>query len=116
MVACPYEARHFVEPSEHYFGDVPTPFERLVAGDRHPRGTVVKCTFCAHRLEAGLQPACIDTCPSMARFFGDLDDPRSEVHRLSKDPRASQPSPEWGTDPSVYYLLPYVREPDGGKG
>lgn len=115
MVACPYDARHFVEPTAGYFGTVRTPYEERLGAARHAEGTVVKCTFCAHRLEVGLQPACIDTCPTVARFFGDLDDPHSEVARLARGPRASQPSPEWGTDPSVYYLLPYVRRADGER-
>jgi molybdopterin-containing oxidoreductase family iron-sulfur binding subunit len=114
MVACPYEARHYMEQPAGYFAGSVTAFESARRPDEHPQGTVGKCTFCVHRLEKGLQPACIDTCPAHARFFGDLDDPASEVHRLSKDPRASQPSPEWGTDPSVYYLLPYVRDSDCG--
>lgn len=110
MVACPYEARHYVERTSGYFAGSCTPFEASRRQDEHPEGTVGKCTFCAHRLEQGLQPACIDTCPAHARFFGDLDDPASEVHRLSRDPRASLPSAEWGTNPSVHYLMPYVRE------
>jgi Fe-S-cluster-containing dehydrogenase component len=114
MIACPYEARHYVEPTSGYFPGSTTAFEAARRPDEHPAGTVTKCTFCAHRLAAGLPPACIDTCPTKARHFGDLDEPASEVYRLSRGPRASQPSPEWGTDPSVYYLLPYVRE--GGHG
>ncbi|HJN88561.1 MAG TPA: 4Fe-4S dicluster domain-containing protein [Dehalococcoidia bacterium] len=112
MIACPYEARHYVEQSETYFPGNRTPFEEARPPLEHLSGTVGKCTFCAHRLEVGLQPACIDSCPAKARFFGDLDDPTSEVHHLARDPRAAQPSPEWGTDPSVFYLLPYTRELD----
>ena len=112
MVACPYGARHYVDRPAVYFPGGVTPFEQIRPPDQHSEGTVGKCTFCAHRLDAGLQPACINTCPTKARYFGDLEDPTSEVYRLSRDPRASQPSPEWGTDPSVYYLRPYVKELD----
>ncbi len=113
-MACPYEARHFLEAPQTYFPGQVTPFEQARPAEEHPKGTVEKCTFCAHRLEEGLQPACIDTCPAMARYFGDLEDSSSEVYRLAHDPRAVEPSPEWGTKPSVYYLLPYIRELDAG--
>jgi molybdopterin-containing oxidoreductase family iron-sulfur binding subunit len=109
MVACPYEARHYVERPGPYYADAATPYEMARRAGEHPEGTVTKCTFCVHRVDRGLQPACIDTCPAHARYFGDLDDPASEIHRLAQDPRASLPSPEWGTKPSVVYLMPYVR-------
>jgi phenylacetyl-CoA:acceptor oxidoreductase subunit 1 len=79
-------------------------------------GTVVKCNFCLERIDKGLKnglrpgldreatPACVITCPTQARHFGDLDDPNSEVSRLIKERRGLQLHPEYGTDPSVYYL------------
>ena len=109
-MACPYEARYFLERLQSYFPGEATPYERSRPTLEHQQGTVEKCTFCVHRLDAGLQPACVDTCPTKARHFGDLEDPESEVSLLSRDPRAVQPSPDWGTDPSVYYLLPYIRQ------
>jgi Fe-S-cluster-containing dehydrogenase component len=70
----------------------------------HPDGYADKCTFCRHRVERGLAPACVAVCPTRAMSFGDLDDPGSEVSRLL----ASRPShtllPEAGTGPRVHYL------------
>ena len=39
-----------------------------------------KCTLCAHLLDAGdPEPRCVESCPSGAMIFGDLDDPSSKV-------------------------------------
>jgi len=49
-------------------------------------------------------PACVETCPSEALFFGDLNDPVSRVSRLSKSRRAFRLLEELATEPKVYYL------------
>jgi molybdopterin-containing oxidoreductase family iron-sulfur binding subunit len=49
-------------------------------------------------------PACVETCPSEALYFGDLNDPKSQVSRLSKSRRAFRLMEEMGTEPKVYYL------------
>ncbi|MHB1291223.1 MAG: 4Fe-4S dicluster domain-containing protein [Sulfuricella sp.] len=33
-----------------------------------------KCTLCVHRVEKGLLPACVTTCPAKVRFFGELNE------------------------------------------
>ncbi|ECH0058665.1 4Fe-4S dicluster domain-containing protein [Salmonella enterica] len=72
------------------------------------RGTVEKCTFCDHRLKAGLQPACVDACPSQARIVGDLDDPNSEISRLIKLYNGKTLRPELGTGAKVFYIREYT--------
>ena len=62
-----------------------------------------KCTFCAHRLEEGKIPRCVQVCPSEAIKFGDLDDPKSEVSKLLKSGKAEVFHPEHNAKPRVYY-------------
>ena len=42
----------------------------------------IKCHNCTHRVEEGMEPACTVTCPSEALYFGDLNDPDSQVSRM----------------------------------
>jgi molybdopterin-containing oxidoreductase family iron-sulfur binding subunit len=70
----------------------------------HQDGIVQKCTFCSHRVDEGLKPSCVQTCPADARIFGDLDDPESQVSRLIRSRGGRQALCEDNTDPSVYYL------------
>lgn len=105
VAACPYGALSFVEKISGEFGDELTPLEQALYSKSHQAGTVQKCTFCAHRIDQGnYEPACVQTCPTHCRIFGDLDDPHSEVSALIRGRSGSQPRPEAGTDPSVYYL------------
>ncbi|MBI5851696.1 MAG: 4Fe-4S dicluster domain-containing protein [Planctomycetes bacterium] len=40
-------------------------------------GKVEKCTMCVHRMDAGLQPACVTTCPGRALRLENFDPSRS---------------------------------------
>jgi phenylacetyl-CoA:acceptor oxidoreductase 27-kDa subunit len=116
-VACPYDARKFnwaertdVNPY------IPTWGEAEV--ERRPRGVVEKCTFCIHRIDAGLAnglmpgvdrdatPACVNACPVGARTFGNLKDPNSRVSQAIANNPTLRLREELGTEPSVYYIPP----------
>ncbi|MDH2926831.1 tetrathionate reductase subunit TtrB [Lonepinella koalarum] len=82
--ACPYDARFINEETK----------------------TADKCTFCAHRLEAGLLPACVESCVGGARIIGDLKDPNSTISQLIAQHKDELKvlKPEDGTIPQVFYL------------
>jgi len=116
MIACPYGARYFVEDTTAYFGDQGlTPYEKAGYAQQRP-GVVQKCDYCRHRIDKGLAkglvpgvdreatPACVINCMAKARFFGDLENPNSEVSQLVARAQAFQLNPEFGTDPNTHYL------------
>jgi phenylacetyl-CoA:acceptor oxidoreductase subunit 1 len=130
VVACPYQNRTFLsrDKDKGYFpGRVQTDFEK--SGKKlypHQTGTTEKCNFCAERIDAGLAlglkpgidraatPACVNTCVARALTFGDLDDPESAVSRLIRERKGFQLHPEYGTDPSIFYVdgkIGYSDEP-----
>jgi Fe-S-cluster-containing dehydrogenase component/formate-dependent nitrite reductase membrane component NrfD len=80
--ACPYDAI-YIDP------------------DRH---TAAKCHFCAHRIDAGLEPACVAVCPQRAIIAGDIDEPESEVARLLARQTVQVRKPEQRTRPKLYYI------------
>ncbi|HXF65193.1 MAG TPA: 4Fe-4S dicluster domain-containing protein [Burkholderiales bacterium] len=85
-----------------------------------PRGVVSKCTFCYHRVSKAPKgvadlsehdprtrdytPACVVACPPTARYFGDLDNPESEVSKLIANKRGVRLLDHLGNKPQVYYL------------
>ena len=82
MQACPYDAL-YIDPDTN---------------------TAAKCNFCAHRLEVGLEPACVIVCPEQAIIAGDLDNASSQIARLVHREPAEVRKPEQGTGPNVYYI------------
>lgn len=70
----------------------------------HPDGYADKCTFCDHLLADGGQPACMWVCPTKCIFFGDVDDPDSEISKQLARQEKFTLSPEADTKPQVYYL------------
>ena len=82
MQACPYDAL-YIDPGT---------------------GTAAKCNYCAHRVEVGLEPACVIVCPERAIVAGDLEAPESEIARLVAREQVEVRKPEQGTGPNVYYI------------
>ncbi|KON81561.1 4Fe-4S dicluster domain-containing protein [Azoarcus sp. PA01] len=72
----------------------------------HETNKADKCTFCAHRVDAGLLPACVETCVGGARIFGDLNDPDGELRQRLDAAQADVKvlKPEQGTEPRVFYI------------
>lgn len=100
IAACPYDAI-FINPEDH---------------------SAEKCNFCAHRLDIGLEPACVVVCPTEALLVGDMNDPSSEVARIINRDPVSVRRPEKETRPKLFYkgadqvtLDPLAAQrPDGG--
>jgi ferredoxin/formate-dependent nitrite reductase membrane component NrfD len=100
IAACPYDAI-FINPEDH---------------------SAEKCNFCAHRLDVGLEPACVVVCPTQALMVGDMNDPLSFVSEIIHREAVAVRRPEKETRPKLFYkggdqvtLDPLAaRRPDGG--
>lgn len=101
MEACPYDVRRLIENEPEYYLELPVGDP---AAKSHKGGTVEKCDFCAGRIDRGEKPACMELCPGRARYWGDLDDPESEVSQFLSGRNATVLLEEEGTSPSVYYV------------
>jgi tetrathionate reductase subunit B len=70
----------------------------------HPEtGVADKCTLCYHRIQKGLQPACVDNCPTGARIFGDLKDHHDPVTVFLREHKVFVLKPHLNTYPKVFY-------------
>ena len=101
MEACPYDVRRLIVNEPEYYLELPIGDP---AAKSHKGGTVEKCDFCAGRIDRGEKPACMELCPGRARYWGDLDDPESEVSQFLSGRNATVLLEEEGTSPSVYYV------------
>ncbi|MCG6551477.1 MAG: 4Fe-4S dicluster domain-containing protein [Candidatus Magnetominusculus sp. LBB02] len=68
-------------------------------------GYVHKCSFCISLVESGSMPACVSTCPTGVRIFGDINDPGSEVAKLAHSKKTSRIGKDLNTMPSIYYII-----------
>ena len=115
--ACPYNVRFF----NFYNPEWDMPLQLQLNPDVSVRsvGIMEKCTFCVQRIKAAeiqaeaekrelkdgeFTTACAQSCASKALVFGDLNDPNSEVARLSSSNRGTKLLGELGTKPNVTYL------------
>jgi len=81
MAACPYDAI-FINPEDH---------------------SAEKCNFCVHRIDVGLEPACVVVCPTQAILIGDMNDPGSYVSQIINREPVSVRRPEKETLPKLFY-------------
>lgn len=123
ITACPYGARYFDFGDNNPAVAEGTPYAQVPSPeyvqfrerkpDTSPIGNVRKCTFCLHLQDAegrydkaaGRWPACAKTCTGHAIFFGDFNDPNSEVSRLVRERQTVRLKEELGTEPNVHYLI-----------
>jgi Fe-S-cluster-containing dehydrogenase component/formate-dependent nitrite reductase membrane component NrfD len=80
--ACPYDAL-YMHPDTH---------------------TSAKCNYCSHRVDIGLEPACVNVCPEHAIISGDMDNPATEISQLLAREAVSVRKPEKGTNPKLFYI------------
>ena len=99
MIACPYNARYFnFKDNEEW------------QNKEHPKrshGVAEACNLCAHRLDEGRLPACVEACENLgigALFVGDLNDPNSRISRLVTNSAVKRIRADLGTEPKVYYI------------
>lgn len=82
MQACPYDAL-YIDPETK---------------------TAAKCNYCAHRIDVGLEPACVNVCPEQAIISGDMDNPETEISQLLARQQVSVRKAEKGTVPNLFYI------------
>lgn len=99
MAACPYGARYVYDKE-----DVAQAKEIYGEATQHGKVHIDKCTFCQDRLSMGMEPACVSTCPTVSRMFGDLADPMSPVGKAVSSGLARPLRPDLGTKPRIYYI------------
>ncbi len=121
-VACPYDVRVF-NWKEHTGTSPQVPQFGTPEVEPRPRGVMEKCTFCEHRIDAGLErglvpgidqaatPACVLACPTSARVFGDLHDEESPISEaLQSCATPIRLREDLSTEPSVYYIPPKIQK------
>ncbi|MDH5602980.1 MAG: 4Fe-4S dicluster domain-containing protein, partial [Cyclobacteriaceae bacterium] len=82
MQACPYDSL-YIDPETH---------------------TAAKCNYCAHRVDIGLEPACVVVCPEEAIVSGDMENPASKISHLISRQQVKVRKPEKSTKPNLFYI------------
>jgi molybdopterin-containing oxidoreductase family iron-sulfur binding subunit len=99
MIACPYNARYFNFKDSEEWPNKDFP--------KRSHGVAEACNLCAHRLDVGRIPACVEACANIgagALMVGDLNDPESDVAKLVTNAAVKRLKEDLGTDPKVHYI------------
>lgn len=96
LIACPYNARFFNYREGEHWTNKEYP--------KRSHGVAESCHLCAHRLDQGRLPACVEVCRYGALTVGDLNDPESDVSQLIAGNSVQRIRPDLGTEPKVYYI------------
>lgn len=115
---CSYKVRHF----NWFEYETPEPLNWQFNPDVQVRsvGVMEKCTFCSQRIaeakdrakdlgrpvhDGEVTPACVQSCPTEALVFGNLNDKNSRVYKISESKRGYKVIDHTvNTKPSVTYL------------
>ncbi|MCB0332856.1 MAG: 4Fe-4S dicluster domain-containing protein, partial [Bdellovibrionales bacterium] len=115
---CTYKVRRY----NWYEFEFPEPLNLQLNPDvvKRSAGVMEKCTFCIQRIneakdvakdegrlvhDGEVQPACVQSCPTQALSFGNLNDEKSVVSHQSHDKRMYKVLDHHiNTQPSVQYL------------
>jgi len=101
LTGCPYDVRTLYVEELEYTVDFPV-------GDwdapEHVPNTMSKCTFCANRLGRDEVPMCMDICLARARYWGDWDDPKSDVNKYLAGKEYTKLLEEAGSSPNTCYI------------
>lgn len=103
--ACPYHARRFNWTKPQIPKTEINPNQSYLSNRIRPQGVMEKCTFCLHRTRNGRLPACLEACPTGARVFGNLLDPKSEIRWVLENKRVFVLKEELGTKPRFFYFF-----------
>ncbi|MFN8140402.1 MAG: 4Fe-4S dicluster domain-containing protein [Fimbriimonadales bacterium] len=96
--ACPY-GNVYLQKVDRWYLNEDEPYEKDFVKPRLNRNVARKCTYCAHRVDEGLNPACVVACPTTARIFGDMEDATSDISKYIVE-QASE------TKRTPFHLLP----------
>lgn len=103
--ACPYHARRFNWQKPQIPAAEINPNQGYLSNRIRPQGVMEKCTFCLHRTRVGRLPACMEACPTGARVFGNLADPKSEIRWVLENKRVFILKEDLGTQPRFFYFF-----------
>ncbi|NTV61865.1 MAG: 4Fe-4S dicluster domain-containing protein [Chlorobiaceae bacterium] len=81
MAACPYDARYV-----------------------HPEGFIDKCTLCRHRLEKGLETACVSICPTRSLNLVDFNNMTPDSRALTSGKEVYRQKEHAGTEPRLFWI------------